>query len=400
MAGAEIVDVQGAVVRITERADGRFKVAWRIAGKQRSTTAMTLEAARTVAKRKAKDLSASQGGAVVTNEERELVEKLHKVAGSRSAFSVLAQLEDFVKRLGGWDHLQRAIHFYEQSGMAKVERRTFTMAKHDFMERYLKRSRWTRAGLRKELDAFDRAHPGFIVCDLEELQLQRWLDRGDPAPRYFNNRLSTWRTFLNRCRQWNVWPKGEKHPGEMIGKVTEADRIPPIWTVEQAQAIVDALPERRLPYVVIGCWMGLRPLSELLNIHWDQHFDWERRYLHVTPEAAEKTSDERFVPIPENAWEMLRPWHQAKGRCCQTHDREEISKLLREKGLIKAWPQDVMRHSSISYAIAAGKTIGKVAEEHANSEGIIRKRYRRALRREDGEAWYRVRLTSVRPVDA
>jgi hypothetical protein len=69
-----------------------------------------------------------------------------------------------------------------------------------------------------------------------------------------------------------------------------------------------------------------------------------------------------------------------------------LSKLLREKGLIKEWPQDVMRHSYISYRLAQGYGRGQVAEWAGNSEGEIRRSYRRPLRKEDGDRWFEVGL--------
>jgi hypothetical protein len=69
-----------------------------------------------------------------------------------------------------------------------------------------------------------------------------------------------------------------------------------------------------------------------------------------------------------------------------------LSILLREKGLINSWPQDVMRHSYISYRLAQGHGRGQVAEWAGNSESEIRKSYRRPLRKEDGDAWFGVGL--------
>ncbi|WP_156345508.1 site-specific integrase [Verrucomicrobium spinosum] len=207
-----------------------------------------------------------------------------------------------------------------------------------------------------------------------------------------NNRIDTWRTFLNKCRKWNYWPKGEKHPAELVERAVEPDKIPEIFTVEQAQKILDSVPLKRIPYVVIGGWLGLRP-TEMTRIFWERDWDWERRYLHVPPDVARKTMRERYVPIPDAAYEMLAPWRGAKGKCCLTHDREYISKDLRDAGVIEEWPQDVLRHSSISYRIAKGDSIGLVAEHHGNSETEIRQSYRRPLRKEDGEAWFSLRRT-------
>jgi hypothetical protein len=78
--------------------------------------------------------------------------------------------------------------------------------------------------------------------------------------------------------------------------------------------------------------------------------------------------------------------------CTRSDDQVFLSELLRERGVIKTWPQDVMRHSYISYRLAQGHGRGQVAEWAGNSEAVIRQRYRRPLRAEDGAAWFRVGL--------
>ena len=51
---------------------------------------------------------------------------------------------------------------------------------------------------------------------------------------------------------------------------------------------------------------------------------------------------------------------------------------------------DVMRHSFCSYRLAQTQNIGMVAEEAGNSPSIIRKHYRRPLKREDGDVWFAI----------
>ena len=103
---------------------------------------------------------------------------------------------------------------------------------------------------------------------------------------------------------------------------------------------------------------------------------------------ARKTMEERFVPLNDKARALLQSWEGAQGKCCLIHDREEISKLARAAGILETWPQDVMRHSYISYRIALGHSKHEIAEAAGNSEGVIRRRYRRPLMREDGERWF------------
>ena len=384
--GSIEVKFGGAVARVKQRGDGLWVVRWREAGKGRNTTAVKKEKALELARSTVKRLSGSQGGRMLTAEDAELVTRLKALAGERSPFAVLSQLEDATRRLGGWEALARALAFYEQSGMARVERVTMLKAKNRFLDLYDDKAQFTRAGVRKELAAFAEAHPDLCVCELTTDLLQAWVARGKPAPRFHNNRLATWRTFLNRCRSWNYWPRAEKHPAEMIEKQVEPRHAVPILTPEQAEAVLKILPRRQVPYWVMGCWLGLRPF-ELTRLTWDA-FDWQRGYLQVGAHVARKTMEERFVPLNAKARALLQSWEGAQGKCCLIHDREEISKLARASGILETWPQDVMRHSYISYRIALGHSKHEIAEAAGNSEGVIRRRYRRPLMREDGEKWF------------
>lgn len=382
---SEIVKFGGAIVRIKQRKNGFWMVRWREAGKDRSTTTTTLKNAQDIAKTASRKL-ASGSGKTVSAEEHELVARLKIICGTRSPFAVLNQLEDAVKRMNGWDVVGRALAFYEQSGMAETVPMDFHHARQEFLAGYEDKSNWTLAGLRKELDAFNTAHPGIMVIELTNLD--GWIARGTPAPRFFNNRLATWHTFLNWSRRKNYWPKGEKHAAELTTRKDLPNKVPDIFTPEQAHAILKILPENLVPYFVIGSWLGLRP-TEMLRLKWE-HFDWERGYVNLDEKIVLKTQTQRFVPINDKARELLIAWEREKGKCCPFHSREEISKLARAAGIISEWPQDVLRHSYISYRIAQGASKGKVAEEAGNSEQVIRKNYRRPLRAEDGAAWFKI----------
>lgn len=405
--GSIEVKYGGARALVKMRGNGMWSVRWREAGKGRSTTKVEKKSALDFAARKVRELSAGQGGRLLTVEDATLVQRMKAVAGERSPFVLLEELEDAMTRLGGWEVLGRAIRHYEASGMARVERCTMLAARNRFLDAYEARDKETTASLRKELDLFCKSYGMLAVSDLTNDILAAWvarpkLDGEAVEARTHNNRLNVWRTFLNRCRAWNLWPKGEKHPGELIERKREAERIPGIFTLPQIEALLAAVREEApalLNYLAIGCWLGLRPteIQRLAPAAWD----WERGYVDVSAEVAAKVMQHRFVPIPENVrrllgGEMLDPRQRTKTRarwqavCCGTDDAMHLSALARRKGIIDEWTPDVMRHSYISYRLAQGYGHGQVAEWAGNSESEIRKKYRRPLRKEDGEAWFAV----------
>jgi len=407
-AAVQIVSYGGVTARVSRRGNGMFVVRWREAKRGRSTTSTTREGAIELARAKVRELAGKAGSRMVSVIEAEAVEGLKGIIGNRSLAAAVDQLKDAVQRTGGWEHIGKAVESYMKAGHGKIVRTAASVAVPRFLLLHEKSASLYLAGMRKELEAFALKYGDVAICDVDEALLRLWISRPNedgsaPGARYFNNRLATWKTFLNRCREWGMLARDERHPGETIKRQKEEDRVPEIWTVEQgrkALAAVLAEEQQSLAYLVLGCWMGLRPF-EMYRLTWAA-FDWDRGYLDIGAAVAKKTMSQRFVPLPENALKLLRPlsedplwgvtFRRKAKRCVRKKDQIHLMKLLKAKGIIQAWPQDVMRHSYISYRLAQGLGRGQVAEWAGNSESVIRQSYRRPLRKEDGEAWFQIGL--------
>lgn len=402
-APVEIVKYGGFVVRCVQRGDGRWHLRWRVGGKERSTTARDRGKALARAREIARELSGQVGTEAVSREEAMAVRLIRDLAG-REGLSVLGWLgraEAVLAAAGGsWAGVDRAVRHWEASGIGKIERVPMVLAIERCLSVYRdSRARHTLAGVRKELDAWVRAGYGAMGCwevsrEVMEAFIGRAREDGmEPAARYFNNRLGTWRAFWSRCVEWGYWPAGEPSPAEGIGKRREVDRAPEILSPEQAWAGLGVL-EARGPdlvwYWVLGCWAGLRPM-ELSRLRWEDLL-WERRSIAVRAEVAGKTGRERFVPMEGPVLALRdrpRPRRKAgPGKVCGYKDPVRIAGLLREAGVLSSWAQDVMRHSYISYRIARGDSLARIAEEAGNSEGIIRRRYRRPLMGWEGSVYF------------
>lgn len=404
----QIVSYGGVTARVSRRGNGMFVVRWREAKKGRSTTSTTREGAVELARAKVRELAGKAGARMVSVIEAEAVEGLKAIIGARSLSAAVEQLKDAVQRTGGWEHIGKAVDGYLKAGHGKILRTPMSEAVSRFLGLHAKSAVLYRAGLRKELEAFAGIYGDLAVGDVDEALLRSWISRANqdgsaPGARFFNNRLATWKTFLNRCREWNMLAREGQHPGETIKRQKEEDRVPEIWTVDQARRALQAVQAEEpqcLAYLILGCWMGLRPF-EMYRLTWAA-FDWERGYLDVGADVALKTMSQRFVPIPENAMKLLRPlsedprwgvtFKRKARRCVRRKDQGYLQALLKRKGIIQSWPQDVMRHSYISYRLAEGHGRGQVAEWAGNSESVIRRSYRRPLRKEDGAAWFAVGL--------
>lgn len=407
-AKVQIVKFGGAEARITQRGDGRFVIRWREAKQGRSTTSMTSSGALKLAQAKVRELAGKAGSRMVSVIEAEAVNELKEIAGARSLSAVVDVVRDAVKRCEGLPNVGRAVDAWLKAGHGRLDRSPALAAVPRFLGLHTRSSREHRSGLRKELEAFVARYGAVAVCDIDVDLLTSWIARpredGDEiGARYFNNRLASWKTFLNCCREWGMRVRGEPHPAEVIKKRKEADPVPEIFSVDQATKILALIRKKEpqcLNFFVIGCWMGLRPF-EMRRITWAM-WDWERGYLDIGPKVALKTMQQRYVPIPDNVRALLqhagagakwgKKFKRAAKHCVRTTDQPHLMRLLKAAKILSVWPQDIMRHSYISYRLAQGHGRGQVAEWAGNSEGVIRKRYRRPLRKEDGDAWFNVGL--------
>jgi integrase len=390
-------------VRIVRRSNGMFALSWREMGSTKQTTKATAAKALEFAEAKAMDLDAGDVRAWVSRGEGEILAAVNELAGTGegAARRLVEDVRGAVKWLDGKADLTTAARWYAEHGPLKVERSTLGDAAARFLAEYDGGSKETRRTFGQEIDGFLDAAPmrrSMAVLDLREADLLAWCHRKvrgseSPAARTLANRITTWVTFLNRCRDWKMLPAGD-HAADVLRKPTIPDAGKEIFTVDQGRRLLAAVrkDEPKLEvYLLIAGWLGLRP-SEIQRLTWSA-FDWDRGYLHVTPGVAQKTSSERFIPIDQRLAARLQALFLASGgkvgrRVCGFRSREFLSVLARKSGVCAVWPSDVLRHSFCSYRIAVCKSLPQVAEEAGNSPEILKSNYRRPLRHEDGLAWW------------
>ena len=103
-------------VRIYQKTDKVWTLKWRVAGKAAATSVTgTRKDAETRARQISKDLSRRQGGKIVSNDDAEVAEMVRKLAGERSPFVMLRELERAQQILAGHSLIEAA-GFYAKRG--------------------------------------------------------------------------------------------------------------------------------------------------------------------------------------------------------------------------------------------------------------------------------------------
>ena len=149
------------------------------------------------------------------------------------------------------------------------------------------------------------------------------------------------------------------------------------------------------PLVAIEAFAGVRP-AEAEKLTW-RDFDLDDNVLTV-PAAVAKTRRARHIGMHTTLRAWL-DWHVERGgessglvmRPIKTPLRRRLSKVRKAAG-IDPWPQDCLRHTFASAALAAGwRDIGGLCLDLGHtSQAMLHKHYQRAMRRTEGEAVFTV----------
>ena len=197
------------------------------------------------------------------------------------------------------------------------------------------------------------------------------------------------RTLFNFAKTKKYFPR-DVDAFEGIEMDYEDDGEIEIFTPSEISRLLSAARPELVPFIAIGAFAGLRS-AEIQRLDWS-----EVREDHiVVTKGKAKTRSRRLVPIQPN----LRAW-------LETHRKESgavvpFASLQKQIGWLcddteaggKAgvkWKHNALRHSFISYRLAAIHDENRVAAEAGNSPTMIFNSYRALVTEEDAKAWFSV----------
>jgi integrase len=152
---------------------------------------------------------------------------------------------------------------------------------------------------------------------------------------------------------------------------------PGILTVAQLKALLAAAPKYDLlPFVVLGTFCGIR-VSELETLTWDKINLVERAVIIESGTA--KTRARRVVTIGDAAYAWLLPYAQKTGPIVDAVNLRKRFDELKVAAKIAIWPENGMRHSFGSYALAQWQDETKVAYQMGNSPAMVHQHYKQLV---------------------
>ena len=379
------------IYRVSNRGRSLFQVSYYRAGRrERRTFSDKAEAkreAKTILCQLASNVTATEDAISATDIESLVAARaalnglnlpLHlAVEGFAGAFRLLGQPEDSVAAL------HRAVVFcvkHHPVGSVRVSLR-------EMVERYVESRR--RIGVSKVWIETIEGKTRFLLkrfspekCELPSgREIVDWLDDLYSNPVTKNTTLKTIKAFA-------AWTAKEKMVGcETISSV-ERWKVPAseveIYTPDEMKQILNAAPVLTIPSLALGAFAGLRT-AETMRMDWSE-IDLERGHLVVSASKA-KTAARRLVPISGNLKAWLKPHTKAAGPVVLL-SQGRIDSLLREKEIPRK--RNALRHSYISYRLAAIHDTPRVALECGNSPQMIFKHYRELVALEEAQQWFNI----------
>lgn len=299
------------------------------------------------------------------------------------------------KRLLGDTPVLQAIEYYVKRHPTKIAPR----GAEDVMEEMLKAKKGDGLSesylrhLRYDLEKFT----GRFHCNIGAItgaEIDAWLRELEVAPRTRNNLRNAVQTFFSYAKARRYLPKDHDEL-DAVPLAKDRDGEIEVFTPGELAEILTCADQRLVAFLALGAFAGIRH-AEIQRLDWqDIHF--EEGIIEIRAAKA-KTASRRTLPLLDNLRQWLTPHREDSGPVCVYQNvASEIVRLVgainarRAEAKVKgefAWKHNALRHSFISYRVAAIQNVAQVALEAGNSPQMIFRHYRELVRPVDAKKWF------------
>jgi integrase len=225
---------------------------------------------------------------------------------------------------------------------------------------------------------------GRLISTITATEVERFLASLSVRPYTWNsirqNAITLW-SFATKAKF------AEENVAKDVERAKVIDEAPGILKPEQTAELLAECDSDLLAFHAIGLFAGLR-VSEVKALDW-KDVDLKGGFIHVSARVS-KTRSRRLVPILDNLHAWLQPIAKPSGPIvgANLYKRHVVARL---RAGIKNWPDNCMRHSFVSYRLAATGNAAQVALESGHDQAILFRRYRELVRPKDAERFFGIR---------
>ncbi|HEV2437001.1 MAG TPA: site-specific integrase [Verrucomicrobiae bacterium] len=210
----------------------------------------------------------------------------------------------------------------------------------------------------------------------------------DVEGRTKNNYRQAINVLFEYARKQKYLPRDHAVMDE-VEAAAEADFEIEIFTPDELRKLLTHAHADLLPVLAIGAFAGLRS-AEIERLEWSE-INLKDGFIEVKAKKA-KTRARRLAPVPDNLAAWLKKCGKREGRVWP-HSSPYLFELQAKaaEDAKVPWKHNALRHSFISYRVAAIKNVDQVALEAGNSPEMILQHYRELVTADAAGKWFGIK---------
>lgn len=307
-----------------------------------------------------------------------------------------------VKSLPDGATLKEAVDFFRRRNPASVQKRTVRQVADEMLaaKRAANLSPVHLKDLECRLNRFAAALQ-MNIGGVSGTMIQTWLDAMKGSGRTKLNYLRVIASLFRFAIKRKYLPKDALEEIEAVQQAKEDSGEIEIFTPEEMQEILAAARPEMVPWLAIAAFAGLRT-AEIQRLDWSE-VNLAQRHIEIKASKA-KTAARRLAPITDNLAAWLAPYAQPFGKLTDYSSWwNQFGKLAAEVTRLRAereqprkfeWKHNALRHSFISYRVAAVQNVAQVALEAGNSPQMIFRNYRQLVTEAEAAKWFAIQPTT------
>ncbi len=319
------------------------------------------------------------------------VEKTKRLNEGNSAFDT-RELAKY-----GWT-IQKAVRFALQHLKAQANGVTLTEAINALTAQKVAEgtSEQYRKDFQNRLGRLSSAFPEKQISSITTEDLDEFLNGlvvSAGTRNTFRRDIRTLWSFAEK-RNW-----AQARVAKATGKARVTFSAPEIFTPQEAERLLTSSKGDVLVYHALGLFAGLR-VAEIQRLDWAD-IDLAGGWITISA-AKSKTRSRRLVPVLDALKEWISPFSQKSGPIIKAEFRKRQETARNAAGFtparegqladtLKPWPSNGLRHSFVSYRLAATNDAAKTALESGHSQEILHAHYKELVRPEAAADFFAIR---------
>lgn len=352
-------------------------------GRRARITRASWEAARDIATTKAAQIASGQALAagITTADAQSWARAAQSIPAGQNLESFVAAAAQALATLPTGVTLAAAAEFYREKHqptapitVAALVAATAASKRQDGAS-----ERWA-TDIEQRGAQFANAFPGQASA-LRGPDMDQWLRAHAKSAKTRNNMRAVLQTLFAYARRREYLPR-DWHEMEAVSVAREEPREITIFTPSEFATLLTRASPSFLPFLLFAGFTGLRS-AEIARLDWTEV---RADHLIVTARKA-KTAARRVVPLCAALQDWLSAIRRPTGPVMLVRwIGSAIARHCSREGF--TWRHNALRHSFISYRLAATQDAARVALESGNTPAIIFRHYREIVSNQEAADWF------------